>query len=140
MTLNDLKKEKIAAMKRRDTDAVNALNVVINKLMLLTIEKREKGDALDEADVLTVLKKTEKELLEERLAFEKAGRADTVASLDKQLETVRKYLPQMMSAEEIKEIILSLEDKSVPSVMKHFKAEYAGKVDMKTVSEVLKSL
>lgn len=127
-------------MKRRDTDAVNALNVVINKLMLLTIEKREKGDALDEADVLTVLKKTEKELLEERLAFEKAGRADTVASLDKQLETVRKYLPQMMSAEEIKEIILSLEDKSVPSVMKHFKAEYAGKVDMKTVSEVLKSL
>lgn len=140
MTLNDLKKEKIAAMKRRDTDAVNALNVVINKLMLLTIEKREKGDALDEADVLTVLKKTEKELLEERLAFEKAGRTETVASLDKQLETVRKYLPQMMSAEEIKEIILSLEDKSVPSVMKHFKAEYAGKVDMKTVSEVLKSL
>jgi len=140
MTLNDLKKEKIAAMKRRDTDAVNALNVVINKLMLLTIEKREKGDALDEADVLTVLKKTEKELLEERLAFEKAGRTETVASLDKQLETVRKYLPQMMSAEEIKEIILSLEDKSLPSVMKHFKAEYAGKVDMKTVSEVLKSL
>ncbi|MDD3946292.1 MAG: GatB/YqeY domain-containing protein [Clostridia bacterium] len=140
MTLNDLKKEKIAAMKRRDTDAVNALNVVINKLMLLTIEKREKGDALDEADVLTVLKKTEKELLEERLAFEKAGRTETVASLDKQLETVRKYLPQMMSAEEIKEIILSLENKSLPSVMKHFKAEYAGKVDMKTVSEVLKSL
>ena len=57
------------------------------------------------------------------------------------LETIlEKYLPQMMSETEIRNIINGLEDKTVPSVMKHFKMNYAGKCDMKIVSDVLKSL
>ena len=46
----------------------------------------------------------------------------------------------MLSAEEIKVIIDGLEDKSIPSVMKHFKANYNGQVDMRLVQEVLKEL
>ena len=46
----------------------------------------------------------------------------------------------MLSEEEIKAIILSLDDKSVPAVMKHFKSEYAGKVDMRLVGAVLKTI
>ena len=46
----------------------------------------------------------------------------------------------MLSQEKIKEIILSLDDKSIPAVMKHFKANYSGKVDMRDVNIVLKSL
>ena len=45
-----------------------------------------------------------------------------------------------MSEEEIKNIILSLEDRSIPSIMKHFKQNYAGKCDMGLVNKVLKSL
>ena len=37
-------------------------------------------------------------------------------------------------------IINSLEDKSVPSVMKHFKMNYAGQVDMSLVNSILRSL
>ena len=46
----------------------------------------------------------------------------------------------MMSKEEIEAVITSLEDKSIPSVMKYFKLNYAGKCDMKEVNEVLKSI
>lgn len=46
----------------------------------------------------------------------------------------------MLSKEEVADIINSLEDKSIPSVMKHFKANYNGKCDMRIVQEVLKSL
>ena len=46
----------------------------------------------------------------------------------------------MLSPEEIKNIILALEDKSIPVVMKHFKANYNGQCDMRLVQEVLKSL
>ena len=127
-------------MKARDKDAVTALNVVINKLMLAGIEKKAAGAEMTDADVVSVLQKTINELTEEREGFLKAGRSETVESLDRQLETVRKYLPKMLSEEEIKEIILGLDDKSVPSVMKYFKAEYAGKVDMKLVGSVLKNL
>ncbi len=140
MDINDFKKVKIDAMKARDKDAVAALNVVINKLMLAGIEKKAAGAEMTDADVTSVLQKTINELTEEREGFLKAGRAETVGSLDRQLETVKKYLPKMLSEDEIKEIILSLDDKTVPSVMKYFKANYAGKVDMKLVGTVLKSI
>lgn len=137
MTLADLKKEKIEAMKKHDKEAVTALNVVISKLMLL--EKSGKGE-ITELDVIQSIQKAEKELIEERDGFVKAGREETVLALDKQLECIRKYLPKMMNAEEIKAIILSLEDKSVPSVMRYFRDHYAGKCEMKEVSEILKKL
>ena len=42
----------------------------------------------------------------------------------------------MMSEDEIKAEINKLEDKSIPSVMKHFKANFAGKVDMSLVNKI----
>ncbi len=140
MNIDDFKKVKIEAMKAKDKDAVTALNSVINKLMLAGIEKKAVGETLSDEDVVKILQKTVNELVEEREAFVKAGRDETVASLDKQIETVKKYLPKLLSEEEIKAIILSLEDRSVPFVMKHFKSEYAGKVDMRLVGSVLKTL
>ena len=44
MKIDDFKKVKIEAMKAHDKDAVAALNVVINKLMLAGIEKKAAGE------------------------------------------------------------------------------------------------
>ena len=140
MTLESLKKEKIEAMKAKDKDAVSALNVIITKVMALTIEKRSVGQEVSEADISSLLQKAEKELTEEREGFIKAGREETVASLTNQIEVIKKYLPKLLSNEEIKEIILGLEDKSIPSVMRYFKTNYAGKVDMRLVQETLKAI
>ena len=140
MTLQDLKKEKIVYMKAKNKDAVNALNALINKVMLQTIEKRKDGVELTEGDIDVLIQKTEKELIEEQLAFKNAGRDEQVASLEEQLKVVRQYLPKLLSDDEIKDIIMSLEDKSMPTVMKYFKANYNGKVDMKRVGIVLKKL
>ena len=46
----------------------------------------------------------------------------------------------MMSEDEIRKIISGLEDKSVKSVMAYFNENYAGKVEMAKVSQVLRSL
>ena len=142
MDIDFFKKEKVVKMKEKDKDGVSALNVIINKIMLAGIEKRAKGESLNEADILSLLQKTEKELIEEKSGYEKAGAnyLDKVESLDNQIKTIKSYLPTLMSKEEIKEVILSLDDKSVPSVMKHFKTNYAGKCDMKVVNEVLRSM
>ena len=137
MTLQDLKKAKMQEMKARNTDAVTGLNVVIAKLMLL--EKSGQGEITD-ADVNQAIQKSIKELQEEKAGFEKAGRAESVLSLENQIKAVQAYLPKQLSRDEIKDIILGLEDKSVPAVMRYFKEKYQGQVDMKTVSEVLKSL
>ena len=139
MTLEELKKDKIAAMKAHEGDAVTAYNALISRLMLMATDPNH-GRDITEADIVSAASKTEKELLEEQENFRKAGREETVAALEKQIETIRRYIPAMMSAEEIKTVILSLEDRSVPAVMKHFKANYAGKYDMKLVNETLRSL
>lgn len=140
MLQDDIKKARIEAMKAKDKTTLNVLSVVLNKIMLVTIDKREKGETLTDADVVGILQKTVKELGDEREGFLKADRPEKVAELDAQIATVNGFLPKMMSAEEIAAVIMTLEDKSVPAVMRYFKAEYAGKCEMRTVSEVLKNI
>lgn len=137
MTLQDLKKAKIVAMKAHDNDTVKGLNVVISLLM---VQEKSGNGELTDADVTNAIRKAMKELKEEREGFIKANRTEEVDSLTNQITAVEAYLPKQLTAEQIKEIILSLEDKSVPSVMRHFKANYPGTVDMKLVGEILKSI
>lgn len=138
MTLEFFKKQKVEAMKSHDKDAVSALNVIITKIMNLSIEKRAQGAEVTEADISGLLQKAEKELVEEREGFSKAGRDENVQSLTKQIEVIKKYLPKLLSKEEIVAIIAGLEDKSMPSVMRHFKQNYQGKADMRLVQEIAK--
>ena len=139
MPLEQFKKEKIEAMKQKDKDKVSALNVIITKIMALTIERRASGLEVTEGDVDSLLQKAEKELTEEREGFIKAGREENVVSLTNQIEVIKKYLPKLLSENEIKEIISTLEDRSMPSIMKHFKQNYQGKVDMRVVSALAKA-
>ena len=140
MDINFLKKEKIQAMKDRNKDAINALDLIVNKILLASIDKRAKGEEVTDADVVSILQKCEKELIEEKEGFVKANRPDNVASLDAQIATVQKYLPKLMSKDEIKAEIEKLDDKSIPNVMKHFKTNFAGKCDMGLVNQVLRSM
>lgn len=140
MLYQQLKEANINALKTHNTVQRSVLSVVLNKIKLAEIDKRAQNAELTDADVVAVLQKSIKELTEEKEAFQKAGRAENVATLSEQMEFLNGFLPQMMSAEEIKAEILSLTDKSVPSVMKHFKANFAGKCDMREVQSVLKTL
>ena len=62
------------------------------------------------------------------------------AKIDAQKEAIASFLPKQLSEEEIREIIASLPDKSIPLVMKHFSANYKGQCDMGLVSKVARSL
>jgi uncharacterized protein YqeY len=140
MILDQLKKASIQALKDRDTNARSVLSILLNKVKNAEIEKRAKGQEMTDADVVSVLQKTKKELEEESLAFSNAGRAETVEVLTYQITYLEQYLPKMMSEEEIKAEIAKLDDKTIPNVMKHFKANFQGKCDMKQVQQVLKSM
>ena len=140
MLYDEIKKANIQSMKDKDSVARSFYSVLLNKIKLREIDKKASGQALEEADILNILQKTLKELEEEKANYQKAGYAQQVEDITRQMEIAGKFLPQMMSEEEIKSVILSLEDKSIPNVMKHFKANYNGKCDMKKVQEVLKGI
>lgn len=140
MIEEQIKKANIEAMKNKDTLARGFYSVLLNKILLEKIAKGDRNVALPDADVSNIIQKVIKELNDEKANYEKVGNAQEVENLNKQIEIASAYLPKMLSKEEIKDIILSLEDKTVPTVMKHFKANYNGKVDMRSVQEVLKEL
>ena len=140
MIRDDIKKEIIVAMKNRDTNAKNILGVVKNKIMLEAISKKKRYEDMEDEEIVPILLKSTKELQEEAESYRKVGNEEVAANVDAQRAVVEKFLPQMMSEGEIRDIILSLEDRSVPTVMKHFKANYNGKCDMRLVSTVLKGL
>ncbi len=140
MLFDDLKKANLMAMKNKDLAAKGILPIIINKSMLLSIEKKTKGEVLNDEDVLSIIQKTIKELDDEIKAFADAKREEKVVELVAQKEVISKYLPEQLSETEIKELIQGLEDKSIPSIMKFFKANYNGRVDMKLVNTVVKSM
>lgn len=140
MLFDDLKKAKMQAFKDKNQDARSVLEAVISRSMLQSVELKAQGKELSDDDVLTNIQKVVKELEEERVSFKAAGREENVVSLTNQIEYISKFLPSQLSEEEIRNIILGLEDKSIGNVMKHFKTNYQGKCDMGLVSKIAKGL
>ncbi len=140
MLFDDLKKAKMQAFKDKNQDARSVLEAVISRSMLQSVELKASGKELSDDDVLTNIQKVVKELEEERVSFKAAGRDETVTSLTNQIDYISKFLPSQLSEDEIKQIISSLDDKSIGNVMKHFKTNYQGKCDMGLVSKIAKGL
>ena len=136
MLINELEKANIEALKTKDKTARAVLSVVINKYRVNAIELKAQGKEATDTDLIRVINKVVKELDEEKVGYEKLGRSEDVKSIEEQKAVIEKYLPKLMSEDEIRKIIASLEDKSMPSVMKHFKTNYDGKVDMSLVSQI----
>ncbi|MDD4532824.1 MAG: GatB/YqeY domain-containing protein [Bacilli bacterium] len=140
MLIDELKKANILAMKSKDKNARACLSVVINKYMLLNIENRKNNIETTDADVVKVIQKVIKELQDEKKMFLEGNREDSAKGSQYQIDFLTKYLPKMMSEEEIRKIIDGLEDKSMKNVMTTFKKDYAGQVDMSLVSKIVRSL
>lgn len=134
MLFGDISKDLIAAMKARDAVKKDTLSMLKSKLKAKAIEMRV--DEIDDGNALVIIQKFIKELEDEFNLFNNAGRADKADALKAQIDICKAYLPQMMSEDEIRAEIAKLEDKSMPSVMKYFKANFNSKVDMSLVSKI----
>ena len=140
MIIEELQKANITAMKKHDTNARSVLSVVLSRCKLLEVELRSKGQNLDDAKVLEVIQKIIKELSDEKEGYVKVGNVERAKLIEEQSEIIKKYLPQQLSEKEILDEINKLEDKSIPSIMKHFKTNFAGKVDMSLVSKLARGI
>lgn len=139
MLIDEIKKANVEAMKARDNTAKGIYSIIMNKYMLLSIEKKQKGEEATDADLITIISKTLKELTEEKESYLKVNNLEKANAITHQEELISKYLPKMLTEEEIRKEISTLDDKSLPNVMKHFKTNFQGKVDMGLVSKIARS-
>ena len=140
MIIDEIKKANMQALKEHDNSKRTAYSMLMNKYMLAGIELKAQGKEIGDIEMVQIIQKAIKELDEEYEIYKNAGREENALDIQNQKAAIDVYLPKMMSKEEIKAEINKLEDKSIGSVMKHFKVNFAGKCDMRDVQEVLKSL
>lgn len=140
MLIDEIKKANVQSIKSKDSTARAVYSVVINKYMLFEIKNREVNKEITDADIVAILQKTIKELTEEAENYDKVGNSEQKNVILKQKSILEQYLPKMLTEKEITEIISNLEDKTIPFVMKYFKANYDGKVDMGLVNKVARSI
>ena len=140
MLIDELRAANIAAMKARDNDARAALSIVLTRYKLQEVELRSQGKEIGDAECLAIIQKVIKELGDEKAGYQQVNNAERVASIERQEAVLKGYLPKQLTEEEIRAEIAKLEDKSMPSIMKHFKMNFAGKVDMSLVSSIARNL
>ena len=105
MLYQQLQVEQITALKSKDTLKLQTIRGIIAQIKNKEIEKKA---ALTEDEVILVIKKAKKELLESIGSFTKGGRTDLIAESQKQLEIVNVYLPPELSDEELQIAISNL--------------------------------
>ncbi|MCI1734463.1 MAG: GatB/YqeY domain-containing protein [Bacilli bacterium] len=139
ITVLDLKKDKMMALKAHDVNKQNILGVVIAAYQKAEIDKKGAGQEMTDADMVAVLNHTLKELEDEKAMYVTGNRPEEVKATEAQIAIVKGYLPQMMTEEEIRAAIAKLPDHSIKSIMVAFKTDYAGKADMGLVSKIAKT-
>lgn len=133
----NLKAANINALKTGNKTARAVLSVVVNKALL---EEKENNSTVSDEEVLNIIIKTKKELSEEKQGYIKANNPARVEEITKQEEVIEVFIPKQLSENEIRAEIAKLEDKSLPFVMKHFKINFTGRVDMGLVSRITKDI
>ncbi len=137
--MNDYKQ----AMKDKDATKSSTLSFLRSQMKYVLIEK--KTDKLADADIVTVIKKQVKQRQDSIDQFEKGGRADLVSKEKAELDILKSYLPQELSAQEVRSAVRegiaetkAASVKDMGNVMKVVLPKLAGKADSKLVSDLVK--
>lgn len=140
-----LRAELKNAMLAKDRTRVRVLRAILAAAKNVAIEK--KTPALEELDVLAVVKREMKQRQESLEFARQAGRAETVAELQEELIVLEEHLPKQLDETELRAAIGTLVADagaaSIGAIMKELASRYPGRYDGKLASriaqEVLKS-
>ena len=122
--INSISEDLKTAMKEKNTVKLGILRVL--KAEIQRSEQGANGKVeLTDGDVIKLVKK----LVE--------GIKETTNNQD-ELSILETYLPKQLSEAEMREIISLLSVKDMGAIMKHFKANYDGQYDGKTLSTIAK--
>lgn len=137
---NDIKD----AMRAKDKNLLTTLRLIAAAIKQIEVDERIE---VDEKRLLAILDKMSNQRKESIAQYEKANREDLVAQEQYELEIIRKYLPEPLSEQEIKQLIqeaiLSTGAKKMADmgkVMGELKTKLQGRADMAQVSALIKAI
>jgi uncharacterized protein YqeY len=137
---NDMKK----ALKENEKLKLSTLRLIRAAIKNAEISKRDK---LTEDEVIGIVNNNLKKLEESLDMFTKGQRPELAEKAKKEIEIVKKYLPEQLSEEEVKKIVKetiikfgfkSLQD--IGPAMKEIIPQLKGKADGKIVNKMVRDL
>lgn len=134
------------AMLAKDEPTVRGLRAIKSGIILAKTEKGANGVITSEREV-QMLQKMVKQRKDSIAEFEKANRLDLIQKEKEEVVVIEKYLPAMMSADEVTAVVKdaiatsgATGQKEMGKVMGIVSKQLAGKADNKMIADIVKSL
>lgn len=131
------------AMRAKDQVSLSTIRLINAAIKQFEVDERTEAD---DAKVISILTKMVKQRKDSAKIYTEAGCQDLADKENAEIEILNRYLPQMMSAEEIKTAVEAAVAETGASgmadmgkVMGVLKTRLAGKADMGEVNKVLKA-
>ena len=131
------------AMRAKDQVSLSTIRLINAAIKQFEVDERTE---VDDAKVISILTKMVKQRKDSAKIYTEAGRQDLADKENAEIEILNRYLPQMMSAEEIKTVVEATIAETGASgmadmgkVMGVLKTRLTGKADMGEVNKVLKA-
>ena len=136
-----IKKDMVQAMKDRDDLSKTVLRTLSSEFKNAEIDK---GAPLEDADVVKVLSKLEKQRKDSIKAYQEGGREDLVALELAELGIIQNYLPAKLTDQELEQLVESSivelgDNANFCSVMKSVVAKAQGKADGNQIKDLVQA-
>ena len=144
MTLKaQLTEDMKTAMRAKDSTSLSTIRLVNAAIKQYEVDERNEAD---DARVVAILTKMIKQRKDSAQIYADAGRADLADKENAEINVLNRYMPAMMSADEIQAAVAAAIADSgaagiadMGKVMGLLKTRLAGQADMAAVSQVLKA-
>jgi uncharacterized protein YqeY len=143
MTIEQLRKDMIAAAKAKDKPRKDAISAMIGTVKKIAIDEGKRDEIPEELVNRGILK--EQRAAKESLDTCPKERTDLIEQYTVRYNVISEYAPKMMSADEIRDFLEknaaeALATKNKGQIMKTVMPMLKGKADGKTISSVVASL
>lgn len=144
MTLKETFMEEMKnAMREKNEMKKNVVTLVRSAIKQYEVDNRVE---LDDEGVLEIVAKEVKKRKDSLPDFEKSGREDLIEGLKLEIDYLMRYLPEQLSEEEVKQIVLDTIAetgaqgmKDMGKVMSAVIAKTKGRADGKIISQLVKA-
>tara|TARA_Y100001933_G_scaffold1586_1_gene1440 strand:+ start:3978 stop:4430 length:453 start_codon:yes stop_codon:yes gene_type:complete len=137
--------EMKAAMKAKDSVALESLRAIKSAILLAKTEKGASGELTEEEEVKLV-QKLVKQRKDSAAIYKEQGRDDLAEPELAQIAVIEKFLPEQLTEEEIEKVVVQTIDslgasgmQDMGKVMGVVTKELAGQADGKTISSIVRT-
>ena len=148
MSLEKKIEEKLnKSLKNKDKTVFPTLRLIISAIKDFKIASKVREGSLKDPEVISILKKMNKQRNDSCLAYKKAGREDLLKKEQEEISIINNFLPKQMNDDESKKICKEVIEKvgatsikDMGKVMGVIKKEYGDVIDFSKVSNFIKEI